>query len=102
MQSDDRTMKRIIVGMSGASGVIYGIRLLEVLKAMDGVETHLVMSRYARLNIEIETSYPLGHRAFQRGQPVGQGGGRDIERATPAGADAAGGAPAHRPLQAAV
>jgi 4-hydroxy-3-polyprenylbenzoate decarboxylase len=57
MQSDDRTMKRIIVGMSGASGVIYGIRLLEVLKAMDGVETHLVMSRYARLNIEIETSY---------------------------------------------
>ena len=50
-------MKRLIIGMSGASGVIYGIRLLEVLKAMDGVETHLVMSRYARLNIEIETSY---------------------------------------------
>lgn len=43
--------------MSGASGVIYGIRLLEALKDMDGVETHLVMSRYARLNIEIETSY---------------------------------------------
>ena len=48
-------MKRLIVGISGASGVIYGIRLLEVLKAMGGVETHLVMSRYARLNIEIET-----------------------------------------------
>jgi 4-hydroxy-3-polyprenylbenzoate decarboxylase len=50
-------MKRLIVGISGASGVIYGIRLLEVLKAMGGVETHLVMSRYARLNIEIETTY---------------------------------------------
>ena len=50
-------MKRLIVGISGASGVIYGIRLLEVLKAMGGVETHLVMSRYARLNIEIETDH---------------------------------------------
>jgi len=50
-------MKRLIVGISGASGVIYGIRLLEVLKTMDGVETHLVLSRYARLNIEIETTH---------------------------------------------
>jgi 4-hydroxy-3-polyprenylbenzoate decarboxylase len=50
-------MKRLIVGISGASGVIYGIRMLEVLKAMGGVETHLVMSKYARLNIEIETTY---------------------------------------------
>jgi len=50
-------MRRLIVGISGASGVIYGIRLLEVLSSMGGVETHLVMSRYARLNIEIETSY---------------------------------------------
>ena len=46
-------MKKLIVGMSGASGVIYGIRILEMLKAIGGVETHLVMSRYARLNIEI-------------------------------------------------
>jgi 4-hydroxy-3-polyprenylbenzoate decarboxylase len=50
-------MKRLIVGISGASGVIYGIRMLEVLKSMDEVETHLVMSRYARMNIEIETTY---------------------------------------------
>jgi 4-hydroxy-3-polyprenylbenzoate decarboxylase len=50
-------MKRLIIGMSGASGVIYGIRMLEVLKAIGGVETHLVMSRFARLNIEIETTH---------------------------------------------
>lgn len=52
-------MKRLIVGMSGASGSIYGIRILEMLRAMDGVESHLVMSRYARLNIEIETSHSV-------------------------------------------
>ena len=50
-------MRRLIIGISGASGVIYGIRMLEVLKTMDEVETHLVMSRYARLNVEIETTY---------------------------------------------
>lgn len=47
----------MVVGMSGSSGVIYGIRLLEVLKSMAGVETHLVVSRHARLNIELETDY---------------------------------------------
>lgn len=48
---------RLIVGISGASGVIYGIRLLEMLQNFDEVETHLVMSRYGRLNIELETEY---------------------------------------------
>ncbi|MFT5721221.1 MAG: 4-hydroxy-3-polyprenylbenzoate decarboxylase [Motiliproteus sp.] len=47
--------KRLIVGMSGASGVIYGIRLLELLRDIPEIETHLVMSSYARKNIEIET-----------------------------------------------
>jgi len=50
-------MKRLIIGISGASGVIYGVRMLELLKDLGGVETHLVMSRYARLNIEIETEH---------------------------------------------
>ena len=48
---------RLIVGMSGASGVIYGIRLLEVLKAESNVETHLVMSDSARMNINLETDW---------------------------------------------
>ena len=48
-------MKRLIIGMSGASGVIYGIRLLEVLRQLDEIETHLVMSDAAKLNIGVET-----------------------------------------------
>ena len=46
---------RLIIGMSGASGVIYGIRLLEVLSQVEQVETHLVLSNSAKLNIAIET-----------------------------------------------
>ena len=48
---------RLIVGISGASGVIYGIRLLQTLRDIDGIETHLVISRGARLNIALETGW---------------------------------------------
>jgi len=47
---------RVVVGMSGASGAIYGIRVLEVLKRA-GVETHLVMSKSARRTVALETDY---------------------------------------------
>jgi 4-hydroxy-3-polyprenylbenzoate decarboxylase len=47
----------LIVGMTGASGVIYGIRLLEVLKEMPEVKTHLVITAAARLIIPGETDY---------------------------------------------
>ena len=46
---------RLIIGISGSSGVIYGIRLLQVLKDQADVETHLVMSPTAKMNIPIET-----------------------------------------------
>jgi flavin prenyltransferase len=46
--------KRLIVGVSGASGAIYGIRLLQLLKG-SGIETHLIVSRVARMTIAYET-----------------------------------------------
>lgn len=50
-------MKRLIVGMSGSSAVIYGIRLLEKLAKYDDVEVHLVVSQAAKMTIGIETDY---------------------------------------------
>ncbi len=49
--------KRIILGITGASGVIYGIRCLEVLNKIAYVETHLVISDGADKTIAIETEY---------------------------------------------
>jgi len=48
--------KRIVIGISGASGVIYGVRMLSLLKEKD-FETHLILSEAGKKNIEIETSY---------------------------------------------
>jgi flavin prenyltransferase len=50
--------KRIIVGISGASGAIYGIEILKALKSAN-VETHLVVSRTAQITIAHETPYSL-------------------------------------------
>ncbi|MEG6216351.1 UbiX family flavin prenyltransferase [Enterobacter quasihormaechei] len=52
-------MKRLIVGISGASGAIYGVRLLQVLRDVSGVETHLVMSQAARQTLSLETDLSL-------------------------------------------
>ena len=46
--------KRIVVGISGASGIIYGVRALELLKAA-GVETHLVISKAAEMTLAYES-----------------------------------------------
>ncbi|MGH2464563.1 MAG: UbiX family flavin prenyltransferase [Candidatus Limnocylindrales bacterium] len=50
---------RLIVGLTGASGVIYGIRLLEVLAAVSAVETHLIMTAAARQTIVLETDWQI-------------------------------------------
>ena len=52
-------MKRLIVGISGASGAIYGVRLLQVLRDVADVETHLVMSQAARQTLSLETDFSL-------------------------------------------
>ena len=50
--------QRIIIGLSGASGAIYGIRLLETLKPLP-IETHLIISRTAQITLACETDYTL-------------------------------------------
>lgn len=48
-------MKRVIVGISGASGSVYGVRMLQALQGLDDVETHLVMSHGAVTTLAHET-----------------------------------------------
>jgi flavin prenyltransferase len=52
-------MKRLIVGVSGASGVIYGIRLLQVLQQGSEIESHLVLSAAAKATIAQETNWKV-------------------------------------------
>jgi len=52
---------RVMLGMSGASGVIYGVRLLEVLSEVPNVESHLVMSPAAHQTIKLETDLDPKH-----------------------------------------
>ncbi len=58
-KTDRRTPDRLIVGISGASGVIYGIRLLETLRRT-GLEIHLVMSKTAEVTLAHETDFKVG------------------------------------------
>jgi 4-hydroxy-3-polyprenylbenzoate decarboxylase len=50
--------KRIVIGISGASGVIYGIRMLQLLQSKD-LEIHLIVSEAGARNLEIETGFDL-------------------------------------------
>jgi len=75
MTDPSRQPKRLIIGISGASGIIYGVRLLQALKTLP-VETHLVMTRTAEVTLAHETrmkvadvrrladvTYPIGDLA---------------------------------------
>ena len=52
-------MKRLVVGITGASGSIYGIRLLEILQGYADVETHLVLSRSGKRTLVSETDWSV-------------------------------------------
>jgi 4-hydroxy-3-polyprenylbenzoate decarboxylase len=49
------TSKTLVIGISGASGAIYGIRLLEILREIGGIRTHLAISNSAKMSIRLET-----------------------------------------------
>lgn len=49
----------LIIGITGASGVIYGIRLLEVLATKSGIETHLIITKAAESSIKYETDWKV-------------------------------------------
>jgi flavin prenyltransferase len=57
MTSSATPMRRLIVGISGASGVIYGIRTLQVLREIPDIETHLVLTPSAKRTISEETDW---------------------------------------------
>ncbi len=50
--------RRMVVGISGASGVVYGVRLLQLLRQLD-IESHLVMSRSAQVTLAHESDYSV-------------------------------------------
>ncbi|MGE0715712.1 MAG: UbiX family flavin prenyltransferase [Alphaproteobacteria bacterium] len=75
------TTRRLIVGISGASGIVYGVRLLEVLRETP-VETHLVMSRSAEVTLAYEMARKVAdvhaladvvHRADDLGAAISSG-----------------------------
>lgn len=73
---------RIIVAMTGATGAVLGVRLLQRLHRMPAVETHLVLSRWARVTLETETDHSAAevgaladfvHKPDDLGAPISSG-----------------------------
>ncbi|MCZ0204176.1 non-oxidative hydroxyarylic acid decarboxylases subunit B [Streptomyces achromogenes] len=67
---------RLVVGMTGATGAVFGVRFLQVLAQLPDVESHLVLSRWARTTIELETGLSaneVGDLADVVHQPQDQG-----------------------------
>ena len=59
MTAKENTKKRIVIGMSGASGAILGIEALRIFRELGGYETHLIVSTGAELTIALETGTTL-------------------------------------------
>ena len=57
--SEGGSTLRLVIGISGSTGSIYGVRLLEVLQNAPDIETHLVVSDAAKQNIEYETNWKM-------------------------------------------
>lgn len=54
-------MKRVIVGITGATGTIYGVRLMELMRTAPDIEIHLVMSKSAKLTLKMEHDLELDY-----------------------------------------
>ncbi len=74
--------RRVIVAITGASGVVYGARLLEILRELDTVESHLILSRAGRLTVQQESRITAAqlskladfvHQPTNLGAPVSSG-----------------------------
>jgi 4-hydroxy-3-polyprenylbenzoate decarboxylase len=79
--TDSKPGNRLIVGITGATGTIYGVRLLEILRTL-GIETHLVMSRWGARTLVHETDYTprdvqrlatYVHAITDQGAPISSG-----------------------------
>jgi len=86
MNTPTRSDRRLVVGISGASGVIYGARLLQLLRNVD-VETHLVITRAAEVTFAHETSMKIAevkaladvcHRIDDMAAPISSGSFRTM------------------------
>ncbi len=86
MNTPARPHRRLIVGISGASGVVYGARLLQLLRNAD-VETHLVMTKAAEVTFAHETSMKIAevkaladvcHRIDDMAAPISSGSFRTM------------------------
>jgi 4-hydroxy-3-polyprenylbenzoate decarboxylase len=51
--------RRLIIGISGATGAIYGVRMLEILADIEDIETHLVLSKAGKMTIQVETPHSV-------------------------------------------
>jgi len=51
--------RRLVIGVSGATGAIYGVRMLEILAKVEDVETHLVLTKAGKMTIQVETPYSV-------------------------------------------